>query len=184
MKHIARQVMMAVALTALLTLVACGAHSTEPQVEGHYTYEHAFEYDLHGNHFDVHETGTMDFYPNGSALDSARQVYTATLWEGGTVTYVFDYVSPSRWSLEGDTFRFAGIKEDFSMKLDSMSIEEGCDSVSSVELANKVISIIGGSIDYEYRFHLDTLTADKMQWSFTYRGGHSDIWEFFREVTE
>ena len=159
------------AVAALLALTACGSQNPEPQPEGHYSYEHAFSYDLYGNHFDVHETGTMDFYADSTALDSACQVYTVTRSEGDTVTYVFNYVSPSRWYLDADTFHFAGIKERFRMEVDD-----------TAALAQEIIKVVGGSIDYEYKFHLDTLTADKMQWSFTYRDGHSDTWEFFREV--
>lgn len=159
---------------AVLTVTLCAACSiknTEPQVEGHYTYGHSFNYDLQGNHFDVHETGTMDFYADGSALDSAQQVYTVTRPEGDTVTYVFNYVSPSRWSLTGDTFFFAGIKESFRME-----------SAEADELAQEIIKVVGGSIDYQYKFHLDTLTDKKLQWSFTYRDGHSDTWEFYRSL--
>ena len=46
--------------------------------------------------------------------------------------------------------------------------------------AQETIKLVSGSIDYQYMFHLDTLTADKLQWSFTYRDGHSDTWEFYR----
>lgn len=157
------------ALAVLVTLTSCGSHSTEPQVEGHYTYEHAFNYDLHGSHLDVHETGTMDFYADGSALDSAQQVYTVVNADGDTAVYVFNYVSPSRWSLEGDTLLFAGIKDEFRMEVDD-----------TAAFAKEIVRVVGGSIDYQYRFHLDSLTVDKMQWSFTYRDGHSDTWEFFR----
>lgn len=144
-----------------------------PQVEGHYIYKHAFEYDLDGNHFDVHETGTMDFYPDGTALDSAQQVYEVTLSDGNKITYVFNYVSPSRWKLEGEDFFFSGIKENFRME-----VMEGGDKEPA--LAQKIMDVIGGSIDYKYKFHLDALTADKLQWSFIYRDGHSDTWEFYR----
>lgn len=156
---------------ALLAMVSCGTRNNEPQVDGHYTYEHAFSYDLKGNHFDVHETGTMDFYADGNALDSACQVYTVTRPEGDTVTYVFNYVSPSRWSLDGVDFCFSGVKESFRMEPD---IED--------ELSLEIVKVVSGSIDYQYKFHLDTLTADKMQWSYTYRDGHSDTWEFFRDA--
>ncbi|MCR4965653.1 MAG: hypothetical protein K6A41_08365 [Bacteroidales bacterium] len=145
------------------------------EVPGHYTYQHAFEYDLDGNHFDVHETGTMDFYPDGTALDSARQVYAVTLKNGDKTTYVFNYVSPSRWRLEGEDFYFSGIKENFRME-----VMVGGDKEPKV--AQRIIDVIGGSIDYEYKFHLDMLTDQKLQWSFTYRDGHSDTWEFYREL--
>ena len=154
----------------VLSFGACGA----PKVEGSYTYEHVFEYDMDGNHFDVHETGTMDFYADGTALDSARQVYNVTLADGDTVMWVYNYISPSRWHLDGDTLFFAGIKESFRME-----VAEGDDC--EAELQQRIIKAYSGSIDYEYKFHLDTLTADRLQWSFTYRDGHSDTWEFFRE---
>lgn len=143
------------------------------KVPGHYIYFHEFAYDLQDAHLEVHETGTMDFHPDGTALDSARQVYIATLQNGKTVTWVFNYVSPSKWRLEGEDFYFAGIKETFRMEVVEGDKEN--------ELAQEIIKVVSGSIDYEYKFHLDTLTDQKLQWSFTYRDGHRDTWEFYRE---
>ena len=155
-----------------LLLFALAACST-PQIEGHYTYEHAFDYDMEGSHFDVHETGTMDFRPDGTALDSARQVYKVTLAGGDTLTWVFNYISPSTWRLEGEDLCFAGVKETFRMELLEGSREVG--------LAQRIVDAYSGGIDREQRFHIDTLTASRLQWSFTYADGHSDTWEFFRE---
>lgn len=163
---------------------SCGTQGAEPQVEGHYSYEHAFNYDLYGNHLDVHETGTMDFYSDSTALDSACQVYTVTFADGDTATLVFNYVSPSRWHLDGDTLHFAGIKGGFRMELMETAAADDADGSRrerALEMSQRIVGVVGGSIDYEYRFHIDTLTADKMQWSFTYRDGHSDTWEFFRK---
>ena len=195
-------------LLAVALFVACGTKQEQPRVEGHYTYEHAFNYDYQGNHFDVSETGTMDFYADGSGLDSACQVYTVTRLEGDTVIYVFNYVSPSRWSLDADTFFFAGIKESFKMELvetaySSTTAERRSPTTTQSSarratgsplpnlreelnrkgepLAQEIVKLVSGSIDYQYKFHLDTLTTDKLQWSFTYRDGHSDTWEFFRD---
>lgn len=163
----------------VVALVACGPTQKAPQVEGNYTYEHAFNYDMEGNHFDVSETGTMDFYADGTALDSARQVYTVTLADGDTVTWVYNYISPSRWRVDGDTLFFAGVKEGFRMEV----IEnENQNQNENIELAQKIIGMYSGSIDYEYKFLIDTLTAEKLQWSFTYRDGHSDTWTFYREL--
>ena len=159
-------------MAALLALCACNPTQKTTQVEGHYTYEHAFNYDMQGNHFDVNETGTMDFYADGTALDSARQVYTVTLTDSSTVTWVYNYISPSRWHLEGDTLFFAGIKDSFRMEV----IEGECE----LELAHKIADLYSSGSDYEYKFHLDTLTSDLLQWSFTYRDGHSDTWQFHR----
>ncbi len=80
---------------AALLLVAASCRTTRntsAQVEGHYTYQHGWNYDVAEGHIDVHETGTMDFYKDGTALDSARQVYKVILNDGGTVTWVFNYV--------------------------------------------------------------------------------------------
>lgn len=163
-------------VVVMLTTSACSRQNAAVTIEGHYTYEHAFNYDMDGNHFDVSETGTMDFYADGTALDSARQVYNVTLSDGDTVTWVYNYISPSRWHIDGDTLFFAGIKEDFRMEvIESENLNEDC-----VELAQKISDMYSRSIDYEYQFHIDTLTAEKLQWSFTYRDGHSDNWTFFR----
>ena len=169
-------------LCSLVFMTVCISGSVfaqSAQVEGHYTYEHAFNYDLMKCHLDVHETGTMDFAHDGSALDSARQVYTATMEDGCKVTFVFNYISPSRWRLEGEDFHFAGIKESFRMEL--METDAGkCDPALAEKLAQEIIRVISGSCDYAYKFHLDTLTDKMMQWSFIYRDGHSDTWEFYR----
>ncbi len=157
--------------TLLLMLCACGAGQNGSTVEGHYTYEHAFNYDMDGSHFDVSESGTMDFYADGTALDSARQLYTVTLADGDTVMWVYNYISPSRWRVEDDTLFFAGVKEGFRME-----VIEG----EAMELTQKIADVYRASIDYEYKFHIDTLTAQKLQWSFTYRDGHSDTWQFYR----
>ena len=163
----------AAAAVLLVMMCACGTSHPEPQMEGHYTYQHAFNYDMDGHHFDVHETGTMDFYADSTALDSARQVYTVTLPDSSTTTWVFNYISPSRWHLDGDTLHFAGIKDGFRMEL--------IEGDGATELAQKIIDLYSGGIEYEYHFHLDTLTADLLQWSFTYRDGHRDTWEFHRK---
>lgn len=154
-------------------ITSIGTMQSLPQVEGHYTYEHAFNYDMYGNHFDVHETGTMDFYADGSALDSARQVYTVTLAEGSQTQWVFNYVSPSRWRMDGEDFYFAGDKECFRMEL--------IEGDQAVDLAQKIVNAYFGSIDHESIFHVDTLTDSELRWSLTYPDGHTDTWKFHRQ---
>ena len=78
---------------SVVMMTACKSESPVVQtapVEGHYTYQHGWNYDVEEGHIDVHETGTMDFYPDGTALDSARQVYKVILNDGGVVTWVFN----------------------------------------------------------------------------------------------
>ena len=157
----------------IVIFLAMASLQLSAQVEGHYTYRHSFNYDMEGNHFDVSETGTMDFYADGTALDSARQVYTATLKDGRKVVWEYNYISPSRWRLEGEDLYFAGVK--------GMLCMEVVGDCPEPELAQRIASMYSRSIDHEYKFHLDTLTAEKLQWSFTYRDGHSDTWTFYRK---
>lgn len=149
------------------------------QVEGHYTYQHGWNYDVEEGHIDVQETGTMDFYPDGTALDSARQVYKVLLNDGGTVMWVFNYVSPSKWRLEGEDFYFSGDKKTFRMEFLDTALD-GCDESQTTELGERILRQVRGSIDYEYKFHLDELTDKELIWSYTYPDGHNDTWEFHR----
>lgn len=173
MLHFSKFITPAIVAAGFLLTAACETRQSVPQMEGHYTYAHAFDYDFQGNHFDVQETGTMDFHADGTARDSARQVYAVHFADGDTATWVFNYISPSRWHLNADTLHFAGIKDGFRMQL-----VEGNDH--NTGLALQIIDLYGSSIDREQQFHLDTLTAVKMQWSLTYRDGQSDTWLFIR----
>lgn len=175
---------LAIAAT-LLTAIACHNSPKKSLVEGHYTYQHGWNYDIKEGHIDVHETGTMDFFPDGSALDSARQVYSVLLKEGGKLTYVFNYISPSRWHVdktaegkeEGGDFYFSGIEDSFRMELVE-SAAEGCES--STELADRIIGSVSSSIGRETKFHLFRLTPDELVWSYLYPDGHTDYWEFYK----
>lgn len=160
-------------VTACL-LASCGSS----QVAGHYTYQHGWNYDVAEGHIDVHETGTMDFYTDGSALDSANQVYKVTLNEGGTVTWVFNYVSPSRWRVEGEDFYFAGDEDSFRMELLEVTTD-GCGGER--ELAERVVKRVSSGISREVKFHLAKLTKKELVWSYTYPDGHTDTWEFYRD---
>lgn len=162
-------------LLTICLLTSC----SEPKVEGHYVYQHGWNYDIKEGNIDVHETGTMDFYDNGCALDSAHQVYKVSFNDGGKATWVFNYVSPSRWRVEGNDFYFAGIEKDFRIEL-LENITENCDPKTSEELAHKIMKSVGGSIARETKFHLAELSAEKLMWNYTYSNGHTDTWTFYR----
>lgn len=167
------------AILVLLALVvsssACGHRA--PRVEGNYVYEHGWNYDIKEGHIDVHETGTMDFFHDGSALDSARQVYTVTLNDGGKVKWVFNYISPSLWRVDGEDFYFSGIEDSFRMELIEASVE-GCED--QAELAARIIKSVRSGIGRETKFHLAGLSREELIWSYTYPDGHTDTWEFSR----
>ena len=184
-----RRVWTAAAIAAItLVTFACRNSSVKaPKVEGHYTYQHGWNYDINEGHIEVNETGTMDFDSDGTALDSARQVYVVTLKEGGKLTWVFNYISPSLWraekgedgALEGGDFYFSGVKDRFRMEMID-SEAEGCED--QPELAERIVKSVSGGIDRETKFHLAKLTDSLLMWSYTYPDGHTDTWEFTKPV--
>ena len=86
MNKISRHIGYAVLVAAVLALGGCVSTKVAnkaAEIEGHYAYEHSWSYDLDGWHISVHETGTMDFYDDGTALDYAVQVYEFTWLKSG-----------------------------------------------------------------------------------------------------
>lgn len=169
-----------ISLTIILltTTYFLSAQDISSRVVGHYTYEHGWSYTTKEGHFTAHETGTMDFYPDGTALDSAQQNYVVDA--GGKMHFLFNYISPSRWRVEGEDFYFAGIEESFRMEvLDMETVEPDRATV----LANSIIGNARGGIAREVKFHLDKLTDRELVWSYTYPDGHTDTWEFYRVET-
>lgn len=163
----------------VLILVACGGirKSAIELVPGHYTYQHGWTYDEGENHIVVHETGTMDYYKDGTALDSARQVYRVTHADGTQTCLVFNYISPSVWKVEGDDFFFGGIEEAFRM---AVVEDESFMDAHAQQLAQHIIQGVRKSIGHETKFHLAEITRHKLTWSYTYPDRHTDTWEFFR----
>ena len=172
-------VVLALSLAVLLLASCCGTRKASSKIPGHYTYQHGWSYDLKEGHIDVHETGTMDFNKDGTALDSARQVYVMTPADGGKVTWVFNYISPSRWRVEGDDFYFAGSYEGFRMELVETTLED-CDQGWADRQAHRIMKNVGSNIARETKFHIANLTAHEFVWSYTYNDGHTDTWEFYR----
>ena len=161
------------------TIVGCCGtrNGADNLVPGHYTYEHGWEYAVKDAHMVVHETGTMDFYQDGTALDSAHQVYTIVRNDGTQHTVVFNYISPSRWKLVGEDFYFSGVKETFRMEVLETQTE---DQQWVDQFAQSMIKAYASTIDHETAFHLDRLTRRALFWSLTYKDGHTDHWEFYK----
>lgn len=166
----------------LTTTFFLSAQDTSSRVVGHYTYEHGWSYSIKEGRITAYETGTMDFYPDGTALDSAQQFYVVNV--GGQVKYLFNYVSPSHWRVEGEDFYFAGIEESFRMEVVEIEASEYFSNSNSITgLANTIIENVRGGIAREVKFHLDKLTESELIWSYTYPDGHTDTWEFHRVET-
>lgn len=174
-----------VILLAGILLAACG-NSNEKKVLGHYTYQHGWAYPVEEGWLNVHETGTMDFHAKGEALDSAQQVYTLSTLDSAKVTFVFRYVSPSRWRIEDTSFYFSGVEEVFRMELLSSDVEGPdstlvkYDSLWRDSFARKTITQITGGVAHEVCFRLALLTDHELVWNYTYPDGHTDTWRFVR----
>ena len=57
-------------IALLLAVSACGRVQETPQVEGHYTYEHAFDYDMAGNQWEW-TADNYGAYPAGTEEEPA-----------------------------------------------------------------------------------------------------------------
>lgn len=195
MDKISRHIGYAVLAAAVLALGGCvttKVANKAAEIEGHYAYEHSWSYDLDGWHISVHETGTMDFYDDGTALDYAIQVYEFTLLNSGCkASRQYLYFSPSRWRVEGDDFYFSGIKDSFPPVKLSRS---GCNAVrvrdisclseeewkNVDELAKRIIKNTTVNIGKETKFHYSKPSKKVLVWTYTYSDGHTDTWEFRR----
>lgn len=90
---------------------------------------------------------------------------------------VYFYISPSRWRVEGDDFYFSGYEASFRMELLEAK-GDGCGEER--ELAERIVKKVSGSIGRETKFNMAKLTKDELVWSYTYKDGHTDTWEFYR----
>ena len=200
MDKISRHIWYVVLAAAVLTLGGCVTSKVAnkaAEIEGHYKYEHSWSYDLDGWHISVHETSTMDFYDDGTALDYAVQVYEFTwLKSGCKASRQYLYFSPSRWRVEGDDFYFSGIKESsfitriprgkFSwsscnvVKVRDISCLNKKKKKNVDELENRIFKNVMVNIDKETKFHYSKPSKKVLVWTYTYSDGHTDTWEFHR----
>ena len=154
-------------LLVSIVVISCkNSQNADVKVDGHYIYQHGWNYDIEEGNIDVHETGTMDFYADGTALDSACQVYNVTLKDGGKTTWIFNYVSPSLWHVDGEDFYFAGVDETFRMEIVEITTDD-CDKDYSTELAQRMIKSVSDGIAREIKFHIASLTDKELVWSYT-----------------
>lgn len=194
MNKISRHIGYAVLAAAVLALGGCVSTKVAnkaAEIEGHYAYEHSWSYDLDGWHISVHETGTMDFYDDGTALDYAVQVYEFTwLNSGCKASRPYFYFSPSRWRVEGDDFYFSGIKESsfitwwIPVAVGNVSSTDSCLSKEELKamrkLADRIFKNVMVNIDKETKFHYSKPSKKVLVWTYTYSDGHTDTWEFHR----
>jgi len=92
---------------------------------------------------------------------------------------VFNYISPSRWRVEGEDFYFVGLAESFRMDLVEI-ITENCTEERASSLSDGIVESVRTGIAREIKFHLDKLTKKQLVWSYCYPDGHRDTWTFNR----
>ena len=167
-------VVLAAAVLALGGCVTTKVANKAAEIEGHYAYEHSWSYD-----------------DDGTALDSAVQVYEFTLLNSGCkASRPYLYFSPSRWRVDGDDFYFSGIKESSFITWDAevlWNIDYYTDSCLSGEelktmrnLAERIFKNVITNIDKETKFHYSKPSKNVLVWTYTYSDGHSDTWKFRR----
>ena len=172
------------ALPLVFTLfLAFGALAQE--VPGYYDYTHSWKYAMGDDSIFCTEKGTMEFWADGTALDHAQQQRVLVRPDGTWVSWDFDYYSPSLWKVDGNDFYFSGDSLTFKMTLLSPDFAER-NRQSMVtpewyrEYAQKIITSVHRSIGHNTKFNLDALTDCLLRWTYTYRDGHTDSWEFYR----
>lgn len=173
------------ALFLALPMLAIGQ-----QAVGHYTYSHGWAYNVQEGKIQVSETGTMDFYPDGSVTDSALQHYVLLRPDGSKINIDFDYLSPSYWQQEGNVMKFWGDSSRFFMAPVKVTVDYPATVADSVRKADrrwaydfawKQTRTVRGSIHKPYNFQVTRLDNQAMDFSYTYSDGHSDSWHFVRD---
>ena len=81
---------------------------SQMQIEGRYAYEHSWSYDTDTARLDVYETGFINFYEDGTALDEAQHVFVITHSDGSKDTSDIRYASPSRWRADDEHLYYFG----------------------------------------------------------------------------
>ena len=174
-----------IALFLALPMLAIGQSAV-----GHYTYSHGWSQNVQEGNISVTESGTMDFYPDGSASDSALQHYVLQRPDNSIVRVDFDYLSPSYWQHEGNVLKFWGDSSCFFMVPVSVQVEYPAANVSdSVRKADKrwaynfawnISQTARKNIHKPYLFQVTRLDNKAMDFSYTYPDNHTDQWHFVR----
>lgn len=171
-----------VRIFAIMICVGFFQDAASQEIADHYVYSHSWCYAIGEDSMFCSEVGTMDYDVDGSALDHAFQTYLLKSKDGEQYEWTFDYFSPSFWHRQGDDFFFKGDSASFSMKLLSniMESDANVDPDWYQYYADEIITSVSRNIAKETKFHIAELSECRFVWSYTYRDGHTDYWEFLR----
>ena len=190
----AMRYLLLIALLTALPLGMWGQVLTPEQhfIPGRYEYLHSWDYAAPDGNGTIHcdETGTLDFYPDGTFSDTAlqRQVLRMstpikTVWNSeatdtvslSTFPFDFNYYCQGRWRVENGKFMFCELAEEFDMKLLNEKtngwIIEYADMIEQKTLPNS---------SRWFTFDIELLDEVWFIWTYTYLNGRKDSWEMKR----
>ena len=185
-----RQLFCAALLALLPTLLHCQIQKPEERhIPSHYVYTHSWDYAAPDGNGTIHcdETGTLDFYADGTYADTALQhhylrtkVRESEGWRAETSeaeTYQFDfmYYCQGRWRVENGKFLFCELAEGFDMVLQNDSTDQWttyyADLIEKKTLPNS---------SRWFTFDIERLDEEWFIWTYTYPNGRTDSWEMKR----
>ena len=161
-------------------------------IPGHYEYLHSWDYTAPDGNGIIHcdETGTLDFYADGTFSDTAmqRQVLRMktpikTVWNPqstdsvtlSTFPFDFKYFCQGRWRVEDGKFMFCELAEEFDMQLINEKVNgwvtEYADQIEKKTLPNS---------NRWFTFEIELLDETWFIWTYTYPNGRKDSWEMKR----
>lgn len=178
----------------LLAVLPMALHSQiqkpeEQHIPGHYVYTHSWDYAAPDGNGTIHcdETGTLDFYPDGTYADTALQHHTLSTkiresegWRAETAeieTYLFNfmYYCQGQWRVENGKFLFSEHAEGFDMVPQNESPDQWtsyyADLIEKKTLPNS---------SRWFTFDIERLDNEWFIWTYTYPNGRKDSWEMKR----
>ncbi len=178
----------------LLAVLPMTSHSQiqtpeEQHIPGHYEYTHSWDYAAPDGNGTIHcdETGTLDFYPDGTFADTALQHHTLSTkiresegWRAETTeteTYLFNfmYYCQGQWRVERGKFLFCEHAEGFDMVPQNESPDQWtayyADLIEKKTLPNS---------SRWFTFDIERLDNEWFIWTYTYPNGRKDSWEMKR----
>ena len=164
----------------------------EQHIPGHYEYVHSWDYAAPDGNGTIHcdETGTLDFYADGTFADTAVQshrmrmktpVKTVLGWLSPDTAeidrYGFNYMyyCQGQWRVEDGKFLFAEHAEGFHMDLLDQSVNDWI-----IYYANLIEKKTLPNSSRWFTFDIERLDDEWFIWTYTYPNGRKDSWEMKR----
>ena len=177
----------------LLAVLPMALHSQilKPEAQhipSHYEYTHSWDYAAPDGKGTIHcdETGTLDFYADGTYADTAIQHHTLRLNTlvktvipdtMETAFHIFDflYYCQGNWRVENGKFLFSEHAEGFHMDLMNEFVNSW-----TVNYANKIVKKTLPNSSRWFTFDIERLDNEWFIWTYTYPNGRKDSWEMMR----